>query len=79
MSVVEDQVGQPTWTADVADLVVRLVTAEAAPGTYHATSSGQCSWFELAQAVVASAGLDPAVVTPTTSTAFLNRGLSAIA
>ena len=71
VSVVEDQVGQPTWTSDVADLVVRLVEADAPAGTYHATSSGQCSWFELAQAVVASAGLDPAVVTPTTSDAFV--------
>ena len=71
VSVVEDQVGQPTWTSDVADLVVRLVEADAPAGTYHATSSGQCSWFELARAVVASAGLDPAVVTPTTSDAFV--------
>ena len=71
VSVVDDQVGQPTWTSDVADLVVRLVEADAAPGTYHATSSGQCSWFELARAVVASAGLDPAVVTPTSSDAFV--------
>ena len=71
VSVVEDQVGQPTWTADVAELVHRLVEADAAPGTYHATSSGQCSWFEFARAVVASAGLDPAVVTPTTSDAFV--------
>jgi dTDP-4-dehydrorhamnose reductase len=71
VSVVEDQVCQPTWTADVADLVVRLVEADAPAGTYHATSSGQCSWFELARAVVESAGLDPAVVTPTTSDAFV--------
>lgn len=71
VSVVDDQVGQPTWTADVADLVVRLVGAGAPAGTYHATSSGECSWFDLARAVVASAGLDPAVVTPTTSAAFV--------
>jgi dTDP-4-dehydrorhamnose reductase len=71
VSVVDDQVGQPTWTADVADLVVRLVEADAPAGTYHATSSGKCSWFDFAQAVVAAAGLDPAVVTPTTSDAFV--------
>ncbi|HET6653751.1 MAG TPA: dTDP-4-dehydrorhamnose reductase [Nocardioides sp.] len=71
VSVVDDQVGQPTWTADVADLVVRLVEADAPAGTYHATSSGRCSWFDFARAVVAAAGLDPAVVTPTTSDAFV--------
>ena len=71
VSVVDDQVGQPTWTVDVADLIVRLVQADASPGSYHATSSGQCSWFDLARAVVASAGLDEAAVTPTDSSAFV--------
>jgi dTDP-4-dehydrorhamnose reductase len=71
VSVVEDQVGQPTWTRDVADLVVRLVHADARPGTYHATSSGQCSWFDFARRVVVSAGLPPETVQPTTSEAFV--------
>jgi dTDP-4-dehydrorhamnose reductase len=70
LSVVDDQVGQPTWTRDVADLVHRLVEADAPAGTYHATSSGQTSWFGFAQAVVAAAGLDPAIVTPTDSESF---------
>ena len=67
VSVVEDQVGQPTWTVDVADLVVRLVEAEVPAGTYHATSSGRCSWYEFAREVVASGGLSADVVAPTTS------------
>jgi dTDP-4-dehydrorhamnose reductase len=70
VSVVDDQVGQPTWTQDVADLVLRLVEADAPAGTYHATSSGQTSWFGFAQRVVEAAGLDPAIVTPTDSAAF---------
>jgi dTDP-4-dehydrorhamnose reductase len=70
VEVVDDQVGAPTWTVDVADLLVRLVEAAAPAGTYHATSSGQCSWYEFAREVVASAGLDAAVVTPTTSDRF---------
>lgn len=71
ISVVDDQVGQPTWTRDVADLVARLVEAEAPAGTYHATSGGETSWFGFAQRVVAAAGLDPAIVTPTDSAAFV--------
>jgi dTDP-4-dehydrorhamnose reductase len=71
LSVVDDQVGQPTWTVDVADLIVRLVEARAAAGIYHATSSGETSWFGFARAVVESAGLDPRIVTPTTSDAFV--------
>ena len=70
ISVVDDQVGQTTWTRDVADLVHRLVEADAPAGTYHATSSGETSWFGFAQRIVAAAGLDPAIVTPTDSEAF---------
>jgi dTDP-4-dehydrorhamnose reductase len=71
LDVVEDQVGQPTWTRDVADLMVRLVRADASPGTYHATSAGETSWFGFAQEVVEAAGLDRSVVAPTTSDAFV--------
>jgi dTDP-4-dehydrorhamnose reductase len=71
VSVVDDQLGQPTWTVDVADLVHRLVGAEVPAGTYHATSSGQASWFELAQEVCESAGLGQEVVSPTTSSEFV--------
>ncbi len=70
ISVVEDQVGQPTWTVDVADLVVRLVFAGAPPGNWHATSGGQTSWCGFARRVVESAGLASDVVTPTDSEAF---------
>lgn len=70
VSVVEDQVGQPTWTVDVAALVLRLVAADAPAGTYHATSTGRTSWFGFAREVVAAAGLDPDVVSPTTSESF---------
>ena len=70
VDVVDDQRGQPTWSRDVADLVVRLVVAGAPGGTYHATSSGETTWFGLAQASVTSAGLDPSAVRPTTSGAF---------
>src|SRR3954471_21290801 len=70
VAVVDDQVGQPTWTRDVVDLVARLVEADAPAGTYHATSGGETSWFGFAQRVVAAAGLDPSIVTPTDSTAF---------
>lgn len=69
VSVVNDQIGQPTWTRDVAGFMLRLLEADAPRGTYHATSSGQCSWFDFAAAVVASAGLGE-IVTPTDSASF---------
>lgn len=67
LDVVDDQIGQPTWTVDLADLVLRLVGSGAPAGTYHGTASGRASWFEFASAVVAAAGLDPAIVRPTRS------------
>ncbi len=71
VDVVDDQLGQPTWTRDVADLVLRLVQADVPAGTYHATSSGQCSWFDFARTVVVAAGLESSTVQPTSSTAHL--------
>ncbi|MHB1288514.1 dTDP-4-dehydrorhamnose reductase [Georgenia sp.] len=70
LRVVDDQVGQPTWTADVADLVVRLVSASAPSGTYHATSSGSTSWHGFTRSIAAALGKDPAMVLPTTSAEF---------
>lgn len=71
LDVVTDQVGQPTWTADVAAVVLGLVAAQAAPGTYHATSSGLVSWHGFARAVAVEAGTDPGRVHETTSAAFV--------
>ncbi|TFC89642.1 dTDP-4-dehydrorhamnose reductase [Cryobacterium sp. TMT1-21] len=71
LSVVDDQVGQPTWTADLAAQIVALLDSGAPAGIYHGTSSGVTSWFGFAQAVFASAGLDPARVTPTDSSQFV--------
>lgn len=69
LSVVDDQIGQPTWTRDVAAFMVRLLEADAPAGTYHATSAGQGSWYDFAREIVASAGLGD-IVTPTDSSAY---------
>lgn len=69
LSVVDDQIGQPTWTRDVAAFMLRLLEADAPAGTYHATSAGQCSWFDFAKAIVAAAGLGD-IVSPTDSSAY---------
>ena len=74
VEVVADQEGPPTWSAALAGQVVALAGAasagRAAPGVYHGTAGGQTSWYGLARAVFAEAGLDPARVRPTTSDRF---------
>ncbi len=71
VQVIDDQVGQPTWTMDLADLVHRLIDAGTPAGTYHGTSAGRTSWYGFAQAAVAAAGMDPSIVSPTSSAAYV--------
>ncbi|MBG6058531.1 dTDP-4-dehydrorhamnose reductase [Cryobacterium sp. MP_M5] len=71
VGVVNDQFGQPTWTADLARQIVILLDSDAPAGIYHGTSSGETSWFDFAKAVFSDAGLDPARVTPTDSSQFI--------
>jgi dTDP-4-dehydrorhamnose reductase len=70
VDVVADQHGQPTWTADVAGQVIALVRSRPAAGVYHATSSGEATWFELAREVFRLLGADPGRVRATTTGAF---------
>ncbi|ANJ28956.1 NAD(P)-dependent oxidoreductase [Agromyces aureus] len=70
-SVVDDQRGQPTWTADLADAVVQLLDAGAPAGIYHGTSSGETTWFGFARAVLENMGLDPERIVATDSSAFV--------
>ena len=70
LQVIDDQVGPPTWTVDLTDLLLRLVDVKAPAGIYHGTSTGQTSWHGFAQAAVAAAGMDPAIVAATTSAAY---------
>lgn len=55
VSVVSDQIGSPTYTADLAPLLCDMVVTEKY-GTYHATNEGFCSWAEFAQEVFRQAG-----------------------
>ncbi|GAA3793077.1 dTDP-4-dehydrorhamnose reductase [Sphaerisporangium flaviroseum] len=71
VEVVDDQFGQPTWTGDLAAQLVRLTRADSPPGVYHATSSGQATWYDLAREVFMLLGADPGRVRRTGSAAFL--------
>ncbi|WP_405865274.1 dTDP-4-dehydrorhamnose reductase [Streptomyces sp. NBC_00005] len=72
LDVVDDQRGQPTWSADVAARVADLGPhlGRGAHGVFHATSSGEATWYELARAVFHDLGADPDRVRPVGSEAF---------
>lgn len=65
LSVVGDQIGSPTYTYDLARLLVDMVVTEKY-GTYHATNEGFCSWAEFAQEIFEIAGQDVKVNSITT-------------
>ena len=71
VDVVDDQRGQPTWTRDVAARVLDVVELDPAPGTYHATSSDETTWFGLARAIFTAVGADPGRVRPATTSSVL--------
>jgi dTDP-4-dehydrorhamnose reductase len=55
----------------VAAAIVALLDSGVSSGVFHATNSGEASWYDFARAVFATAGLDPERVKPTTSAAFV--------
>lgn len=57
LSVVDDQVGSPTYTADLAELLCDMIHSEKY-GVYHATNEGVCSWAEFAREIFRQADLD---------------------
>lgn len=69
-AVVDDQLGQPTWTADLARQIVDLLDARGRTGIYHGTNSGRASWFEFGRAILEEFDLDPERITPTDSSQF---------
>jgi dTDP-4-dehydrorhamnose reductase len=51
--VVNDQVGKPTYTTDLANTVPEILSCD--PGIYHITNDGHCSWYEFASAFIPNA------------------------
>lgn len=79
--VVDDQIGSPTYTADLAPLLCDMVENEKY-GIYHATNEGLCSWADLAREVFRLSGKDvvvegiPTSEYPTPASRPLNSRLS---
>jgi len=68
VSVVNDQIGSPTYTPDLSRLLVDMIVTDKY-GRYHATNEGLCSWYDFAVEIFKQAKLDVAV-TPVSSDAF---------
>ena len=57
LNVVADQIGSPTYTEDLASLLVDMVQTDKY-GIYHATNEEECSWAEFAEEIFKVAGMD---------------------
>ena len=66
LRVVDDQTMSPTATADVARVIVRMLTEGCASGVYHVVNTGWATWCDFAREIVHRAGVD-ATVTPCTT------------
>ncbi|MBI4935227.1 MAG: dTDP-4-dehydrorhamnose reductase [Actinobacteria bacterium] len=63
LAFVDDQVGHPTFTQDLAPMLRRLAI-DRLSGVVHVTNQGACSWFDFATAVVVAMGRDASMVRP---------------
>lgn len=66
LTVVDDQVGSPTWTRDLA-LAIKALIEKGCSGTYHAANAGFVSWNGFAKEIFRLAGLDVTVKPMTTA------------
>ena len=66
VTVVRDQVGSPTYTAHLAEGLLRLAETPAY-GLHHMAAGGQCSWYDFARAIFEDAGVDCRVMSTTTA------------
>ncbi len=71
LSVVRDQIGQPTSASDLADQIVTLLDSYSGSGIFHGTNSGVTSWFEFARAIMFEIGENPERILPTDSSSYV--------
>ena len=72
VGVVDDQIGSPTYTRDLAVLLVEMVETDKY-GIYHASNEGYCSWYEFTREIFRQAGMENVEVTPLTSEEFPSK------
>jgi len=70
LRVVDDQIGQPTSTLDLARQTYEAVTNGVPAGVYHATNSGEATWYEFAQEILSLSGEPTSRIRPIQSSEY---------
>ena len=63
LRIVDDQVGAPTYTVDLAAKLLEIIET-GGPGVYHVTNQNYCSWFEFSKEIARQAGFAQAEISP---------------
>ncbi|MFK8161764.1 MAG: NAD(P)-dependent oxidoreductase, partial [Lewinella sp.] len=58
LSIVADQIGSPTYAADLATAALQLAANDTPSGIYNFANSGVCSWYDFAHAIFEISGTD---------------------
>ena len=71
ITVVDDQIGSPTYSRDLAAGLLEVAASPVTGSILHSTNAGTASWFDLARAVFAGVGADPERVRPCSSAEYV--------
>ena len=71
LNIINDQVGSPTYTKDLAPLLVDMIETNKY-GVYHATNEGFCSWYEFAKEIFKIKNID-IKVNPITTDKYITK------
>ena len=64
LGVIFDQIGTPTYAADLAQTIVTILNQVVVPGTYHVSNEGVISWYDFAKTIHRIAGITTCQVKP---------------
>lgn len=75
IKMVDDQIGQPTSAIDVAIRIIELIESSIENGIFHATNSGEASWFDFAKEILEIHDGDTSRLMPVASSEFKQQAL----
>ena len=70
LDVVDDQVGAPTWSKNIAEAILNLIQIKPEYGIFNCTNSGETSWFEFAKEIAKSLNIDQSQIKPSKSSSL---------
>lgn len=64
LGVIFDQIGTPTYAADLAKVILEIIKKSPIPGIYHFSNEGVCSWYDFTKTIHRLAGINDCRIKP---------------